>query len=194
MIPPRRRWARPAAIAAAAAALIACGSDEAVVEVTPVPAPAPAAAAPAAPAPNPTGPGDAAPAAAATPEAAANEEYEYNPIGKRDPFRSFLSDEAVTQTRALTPLQRYDIDQIRVVGVIWGISTPRAMVVTPDGKAFVVQKGTLIGRPENWGKVSRITQDEVVVSQEYRDFEGKAVSQEVSIKMPRENQGLEELQ
>lgn len=122
--------------------------------------------------------------AAATPEEEVGEEYNYNPIGKRDPFRSFLADELAPDTRkVVTPLQRYDLDQMNVIGIIWGISSPRAMITTPDGKGYVVQKGTLIGK--NWGKVSRITQDEVIISEEYRDFEGKLIVTEVPLKLPK---------
>ena len=62
--------------------------------------------------------------------------------------------------------------------------------VTP-GKSFfdchrvseAVGKGTLVGK--NWGKVSRITQDEVIISEEYRDFEGKLIVHEIPLKMPK---------
>lgn len=127
----------------------------------------------------------AAPTPTATPEETEAEEYNYNPIGKRDPFRSFLADELAPDTRkVVTPLQRYDLDQLKIIGIIWGISSPRAMVTSPDGKGYVVQKGTLIGK--NWGKVSRITQDEVIISEEYRDFEGKLIVTEVPLKLPKD--------
>ena len=127
----------------------------------------------------------ATPEATPTPEEAL-QEYNYNPIGKRDPFRSFLADELAPDTRkVVTPLQRYDLDQLKIIGIIWGISSPRAMVTTPDGKGYVVQKGTLVGK--NWGKVSRITQEEVIVSEEYRDFEGKLIVTEVPLRLPRED-------
>ena len=165
---------------AAAMLLAACGGDE-----TPVVQTAPSN--PGAPA-NPADPAATAAAAEATatptPEEA-NEEYNYNPIGKRDPFRSFLADELAPDTRkVVTPLQRFDLDQLRIIGIIWGISSPRAMVTTPEGKGYVVQKGTLIGK--NWGKVSRITQDEVIISEEYRDFEGKLIVTEVPLKLPKD--------
>lgn len=169
-------------------ALAACGGGDAPVVQTASPAAAPGdpAAAPGDPAAV-----DATPTPAATPEEEAAQEYNYNPIGKRDPFRSFLADELAPDTRkVVTPLQRYDIDQLHIIGIIWGISSPRAMVTTPDGKGYVVQKGTLIGK--NWGKVSRITQDEVIISEEYRDFEGKLIVTEVPLKLPKdEAQDLE---
>lgn len=163
--------------AVAAMLLAACGGDE-----TPVVQSAPS---------NPGQPADPAATAAAaeatataTPEEIADE-YNYNPIGKRDPFRSFLADELAPDTRkVVTALQRFDLDQLKIIGIIWGISSPRAMVTTPEGKGYVVQKGTLIGK--NWGKVSRITQDEVIISEEYRDFEGKLIVTEVPLKLPKD--------
>ena len=167
-----------ALVAACSVALLAaCGGDDAAVVVQGGgPAGGTGAAAVAA---------DATPTPTATPEEAATEEYNYNPIGKRDPFRSFLADELAPDTRkVVTPLQRYDLDQLQIIGIIWGISSPRAMVTSPDGKGYVVQKGTLIGK--NWGKVSRITQDEVIISEEYRDFEGKLIVTEVPLKLPKD--------
>lgn len=166
-------------------ALAACGGDETPVVQTGGPAATtdPSAA-------GAVDPAAATPTPAATPEEAADE-YNYNPIGKRDPFRSFLADELAPDTRkVVTPLQRFDLDQLKIIGIIWGISSPRAMVTTPEGKGYVVQKGTLIGK--NWGKVSRITQDEVIISEEYRDFEGKLIVTEVPLKLPKdEAQDLE---
>jgi type IV pilus assembly protein PilP len=166
-------------------ALAACGGDETPVVQTGATAavdPATGAA---------VDPAAGTPTPAATPEESAAEEYNYNPIGKRDPFRSFLADELAPDTRkVVTPLQRFDLDQLHIIGIIWGISSPRAMITTPEGKGYVVQKGTLIGK--NWGKVSRITQDEVIISEEYRDFEGKLIVTEVPLKLPKdEAQDLE---
>jgi len=156
------------------AALSACGGDDEIAVKTPT-------------GPAKTGTGAAVIAATPTPTPTPDdtEEYTYNPIGKRDPFKSFLAEEIAPGTqKALTPLQRFDIDQMGLIGIIWGISTPRAMVTTPDGKGYVVQKGTLVGK--NWGKVSRITQDEVIISEEYRDFEGKLIVHEIPLKMPKD--------
>jgi type IV pilus assembly protein PilP len=167
------------ALLGCATALPACGGggEVTVNPTTPAKPSAAAAAAPAA----------AVATAAATPTPDDTEEYTYNPIGKRDPFKSFLAEEiAPGSQKALTPLQRFDIDQLGLIGIIWGISTPRAMVTTPDQKGYVVQKGTLVGK--NWGKVSRITQDEVIVSEEYRDFEGKLIVHEIPLKLPKEKE------
>jgi type IV pilus assembly protein PilP len=105
---------------------------------------------------------------------AAQEGYVYNPIGKRDPFRSFLSFGTRTEeTAPRTPLQKYEIDQYLLVGIIWGVDRPRALVEDPEGIGHVMEIGTYIGR--NWGKVTQITAGEVVVTEEYQTLDGELV-------------------
>lgn len=105
---------------------------------------------------------------------AAQEGYVYNPIGKRDPFRSFLSfGTRAEETTPRTPLQKYEIDQYRLVGIIWGVERPRALVEDPEGIGHVMEIGTYIGR--NWGKVTQITAGEVVVTEEYQTLDGELV-------------------
>ncbi len=111
--------------------------------------------------------------------------YSYNPIGKRDPFRSFITKDTVAiENRPETPLQKYEIDQFKLVAVIWGIDDPVAMVEDPEGMGHFLRKNTLIGK--NWGKVVRISPTEVIVAEEYRDFEGKLIVNEIPLKLPAE--------
>lgn len=140
--------------------------------------------------PKPVAPAVVKPAAkveaAATPKPAEEEErslYSYNPIGKRDPFEVFALSPTLQPDVPLTPLQQFSIDQLKLVGIIWGISNPRALVEDPKGKGHVVKRGTLIGK--NWGKVSRIKQDEVIIAEEYRDIDGRLVVNEISLKLPK---------
>lgn len=109
--------------------------------------------------------------------------YSYNPIGKRDPFRSFIAKDPVSpESPVETPLQKYEIDQYRLVGIIWGSETPTAMVEDPEGMGHFLVRDTLIGR--NWGKVVRISPTEVIVAEEYRDFEGKLIVNEIPLRLP----------
>ena len=140
---------------------------------------------------NPTDGGMEMPEATEEPTEVAEddaEEYNYDPIGKRDPFKSLVVEELTNRPKPKTPLQQYDIDQLKVVGIIWGISNPKAMIQAPDGKGYVVGKGTPIGKGR--GKVTRITQREVVISEEYRDFEGKLLVNETALKIKPEETNL----
>ncbi len=113
--------------------------------------------------------------------------YTYNPIGKRDPFRSFISGPREDDIRSPTPLQRWDIDQFLLVGIVWGVDQPKAMVEDPENQSHVLEIGTYIGR--NWGKVTQVTADSVVITEEYQTIEGELVTEQVTLSLP-----VEELQ
>ena len=111
--------------------------------------------------------------------------YSYNPIGKRDPFRSFIAGRQDEEIRSPTPLQRFDIDQLTLVGIVWGIDHPRALIQDPDKISHVVERGTYIGR--NWGKVAEITSREIVITEEYQTIEGELVTEQVKMNLPIED-------
>jgi type IV pilus assembly protein PilP len=127
----------------------------------------PPAAAPAAPvAPKP-----AAAPAAAVPEAQPQVEYSYNPINKRDPFRSLdldvaraTSDGEDTEARQVCtePLCQFDLDELTVVAVVSGDANPLAMVEDSRGVGYLVRRNTKIGK--NGGKVSQVLRDCIVVT------------------------------
>ena len=111
--------------------------------------------------------------------------YSYNAVGKRDPFRSFISRMIVVDggEDALGPLQVHEIDKYRLRGIIWNIGAPRALVEDPDGIGHVVDIGTLIGR--NWGKVTQIKPEEIVITEEYRDpIENELIINEITMRLP----------
>jgi len=110
----------------------------------------------------------------------------YSSVGKRDPFRPLsLKPKASQRAREnLSPLERYELGQLKLVGIIWGIKEPRAMVEDATGLGYVVKIGTLIG--PNEGKVKAIKPTEVVIEEHVTDFYGAKKSQEVSMKLPVE--------
>jgi type IV pilus assembly protein PilP len=113
-------------------------------------------------------------------------EYVYNPLGKRDPFENPLRAiaEVATETGIpLTPLQKYDLGQLRLIGVIVGKGNPRAMVIAPDGKSFILQTGTKLGK--NNGSVVDITTEAVLVKEKYLDFAGEVKTSIQEIKLPK---------
>ena len=114
-------------------------------------------------------------------------DYSYNPIGKRDPFRSFISGPRDEEIRSPTPLQKYEIDQYALVGIVWGIDHPRAMVADPERVGHVIELGTYIGK--NWGKVTQITSNEVIVTEEYQTIDGELVTNQVTMALPVEDLG-----
>ncbi|WNG60458.1 pilus assembly protein PilP [Archangium gephyra] len=96
--------------------------------------------------------------------------YSYNPMGRRDPFRSPIEDmvrenpQPGAQVTACTePLCQWDIDQLKLVAVITGDANPMAMVEDPMGRGHIVRRNTRMGR--QGGKVTQILREEVIVTE-----------------------------
>jgi type IV pilus assembly protein PilP len=103
--------------------------------------------------------------------------------GRRDPFRPFtLNTRTGTRPReGLSPLERYDLGQLRLVGVIWQVKEPNALIEDSVGLGYIVKIGTPIGA--NDGKVKAIKADEIIIEETYVDFFGAKKRREVNIKL-----------
>jgi type IV pilus assembly protein PilP len=132
---------------------------------------APAAAASAAPVPVKTGP-----------------EYSEGDFVEndrnRDPFRSYITlfSEANKKTFESTRkvyLSQYGLDELKLVAIVQAKDFPRAMVIDPHGKGWVIKRGDFIGRAEtvhtggsngtdyqvNW-RVSKVRDGDIVLVRE----------------------------
>ena len=109
----------------------------------------------------------------------------YDPRGKRDPFVSFIRvDErrkAGAGTALLPPLQRYDLGELKFVGVIWTKKGALGLVEDAEGKGYSVTVGTRIGR--SGGVVSRITGKEILVKEEFVGHRGEKIVRESGIQL-----------
>ena len=113
--------------------------------------------------------------------------YVYNPLGKRDPFENPLKsivEIAHESGIPLTPLQKYDLGQLRLIGVIVGKGDPRAMVIAPGGKSFILNMGTKVGK--NDGSVVDITTEAVFIKEKYYDFTGEIKTSVQEIRLPKQ--------
>jgi type IV pilus assembly protein PilP len=108
------------------------------------------------------------------------QEYRYNPEGKPDPFRSFVRVSLRDDPGGISsPLERFDLSQLTVTGIIWGPEVPRALIEDPAGKGYIVSVGTSIGK--NKGKVVSIDDNLVLVKETYVDFRDRATTKEVEL-------------
>jgi Tfp pilus assembly protein PilP len=109
----------------------------------------------------------------------------YDPRGKRDPFVLFIRTEerkkAGVDTTALPPLQRYDLGELKFVGVIWTKKGAMGLVEDAEGKGYSVTVGTRIGR--SGGVVSRITEKEILVKEEFVGNRGEKILKESGIQL-----------
>jgi type IV pilus assembly protein PilP len=92
------------------------------------------------------------------------EPYIYDPKGRRDPFKPYVEIKAAEESELagpLLPLQQFDLEQLRLVGIIWNVSDPKAMFVDPRNQVHVVRHDERIGKRN--GYVAVIREGEVVV-------------------------------
>jgi type IV pilus assembly protein PilP len=130
----------------------------------------------------------AAPPAQPAPKAAAvaPEEPPYQAAGRRDPFRPpRVGTSGVSDTQ--TPLQRYEIGQLRLVAIIYNTQDPRAVVEDDTGLGYIVKVGTPIGT--NGGAVRAIEKGRVLVREDSEDFYGESQASEVVLELTGGNVG-----
>jgi type IV pilus assembly protein PilP len=110
----------------------------------------------------------------------------YDQRGKRDPFVSFVRAEPRVRGKdlaALPPLQRYELGELKVVGILWTKKGARALLEDAEGKGYSVTAGTRVGRAG--GVVSRITAQEVFVREEYVGARGEKVVRENAMQLTK---------
>jgi type IV pilus assembly protein PilP len=100
----------------------------------------------------------AAPVATLAPPPIARMEFAENDFVEsdrnRDPFRTFIATFAppeskrVAQNQRAVILPQHSIDELKLVAIVTGGEYPRAMVVDPSGKGWVLKRGDYVGRPE----------------------------------------------
>ena len=116
------------------------------------------------------------------PAAAAPVAYHYDPTDKVDPFKSYIRRQVTLQSDdATSPLERFDLSQLIVMGIIWGVDEPRALIKDPTGKGYIVRTGTPIGK--NKGRILRIEDNKVVVKETYLDHLDRATTKEVELEL-----------
>lgn len=121
----------------------------------------------------------------------------------RDPFRSFaklFSEQSKMRVRSQRQvlLDHYAVDDLKLIGLVTNTDTPRAMLVDPTGKGWVVTKGQFICRPEvvhaagpggidyelNW-KIERIREgDLVLVREDPAHSDVPAATRVISLRVP----------
>ncbi len=168
---------------------IGCGGEAPKPTKVPIP---PVGQKPAAPAPvkEPPSPTTEVKAPEPPPEAT----YTYNPQGKTNPFQPLVVEKTATpaspqkkleqaakaEERPGTPLERMELNSLKLVAVVWDIPKPKAMVEDSGGKGYILSVGTRIGK--NKGQVTKITPSEVVVREKYEE-DGKIKNREVPLRL-----------
>ncbi|MEE4357928.1 MAG: pilus assembly protein PilP [Desulfococcaceae bacterium] len=132
----------------------------------------------------------------------------YDPKGKADPFEPLFKEEPKekkktevasaqdsskpkTPPRRLTPLEKLDLDQLKLVGIIRAESGNKALVEEASGKGYIIVKGTYIGIRS--GIVVEIKQDRIVVEEKEEDVLGKVIVRKRELKFNRPEEDYYEM-
>ena len=111
----------------------------------------------------------------------------YRPKATRDPFKSFVTTRTPVTAREedkpkiKTPLQRYSLDQLKVVGIIGGGNVRKALLEDDVGKGYVVAVGDAVG--SEGGEITSIDKDRIIIESTYRDVLGNKKVRRITKKL-----------
>ncbi len=116
--------------------------------------------------------------------------YSYTPVGKRDPFSPIISrEDQKARSGDRPPLERYNVYDFKLTGVVWGGLGNSAMIESPEGKGYFVNVGTIVG--QNRGIVIKITQKTMVVEEKYKTISGEIDRKEIVIELRKKQEGMQ---
>ncbi len=113
--------------------------------------------------------------------------YHFDPHGKPDPFKPFIREpkkEGKVQRDKLEPLERFNLDQLTLIGIGQSEDRFMAVVTDPKGKSYILIEGTRIG--PNRGRVAKILSDQVIIEEQISGDSGKKYLRRVPLLLHKE--------
>lgn len=105
----------------------------------------------------------------------------YDPSDKVDPFEPLFKETpkiksgsptyADTGRKRTTALEKIDLSQLRLTGIIVAVSGNKGLVQEASGRGHVISEGTRIGT--HGGRVASIRMDMVIVEEKMKDVAGR---------------------
>lgn len=125
--------------------------------------------------------GKAAKLAGSVGYAKGDQDYFYDARDKRDPFRSFRFLNDGEEKKDFGPLGDFELGQLELSAVIWDANNPRALILDPGGRSYIVREGAAIGK--NNGQVIHIGDNLVLVKETYENFAGERTTKDVELRI-----------
>ena len=94
----------------------------------------------------------------------------FKPVPAEKPKPPEALEKPAAPQRRLTPLEKVDLDQLKLVGIVRTESGNKALVEDASGKGYIVIHGTYIGIHS--GKVMDILKDRIIVEEADKDMLG----------------------
>lgn len=105
--------------------------------------------------------------AGTAPMTALEEKPPYDSTGMRDPFKPFIklvdTPAGTAGTVLRPPIQRYPLNQFRIVGIVWIGGKPQAMVVDPEANTYFLGVGDKIGNSD--GEILEVRENGILVQE-----------------------------
>jgi type IV pilus assembly protein PilP len=125
-------------------------------------------------------------------EISGNKGSVFTPKMLRNPFKPFIKIEkkkskkkgrsSVATFVARTPLQRYAVEELKLVGIIWaGNRNSEALIEDPTGKGYAIKAGTFVG--DRGGKIIKIAASHIVIDESSVDVLGEVNKKQIIIKL-----------
>lgn len=125
-------------------------------------------------------------------------EVAYLGMDMRDPFESVVAARKIEEDALIkqaqiskSPLNRYDVQSFKVIGIIEKASGNVAMLVAPDGKGYMVEKGMSLGTNE--GRVMQITSEVVTVEEARKNYRGDVEKKIIPLQLPKPKEAQTDL-
>jgi len=119
---------------------------------------------------------------------AEKEVYVYEQKGRRDPFMSLVqvSKEKPKRLSGRRPIENFDVDEIKLVAILWDTKQYYALITLPDNKSYTIRKGMTLGL--YGGKVEDITKDKVLIREHVKDYRGQPKTKDTILKLRKEGE------
>jgi Tfp pilus assembly protein PilP len=112
----------------------------------------------------------------------------YDSKGKPDPFIPLIQEKKrpapsvqKRPARVLSPLEKIELDQLRLTAIVIMKNKRVAMVEDSTGKGYEISIGTYIGK--NKGRVAGINERSIQVTERIKDYNGKSKEQLIEKKL-----------
>ena len=109
--------------------------------------------------------------------------YVYSPVGKRDPFKAPSTGTNEREVASLNPLEQFSIEQLQLRAILRSQGKGRAMFEDPEGNTHILNEGETFGREK--GTLSKILNNEVIVTERTFDYMGRENLYEKVISLPQ---------
>lgn len=112
--------------------------------------------------------------------------YAYDPTNKPDPFKSFITikEELGKEDKEepKTYLETLDISQLTLSAIVIAGKRNWALIRDSKGDGHIIKAGTPIGK--RGGRVIRISAQEVIIREHFKNIKGKKIVKDISMKLP----------